>query len=212
MGGHWDPSRGSGQYRLPHLKELLPPELRERESPSWGAYPDDSLPQPENQFLIFERYFTDRAALFGAVDLGDAIVPCRLCGRRTLEFTATCAEGPLACCDTCRSTAREGWLGRLDGTPMALRALAEVEFAGQPVLRQQLDQISPPRDGSQLTAAEVDRRLMLRSFIPRKKSLAWTKLLIAAGLADEGIRMSRGTGDPRGGRARVRVDAGEGRR
>jgi hypothetical protein len=195
-GGHWDPSRGSGQYRLPHLKELLPPELRERESPSWGAYPDDSLPQPENQFLIFEQYFTDRAALFGAVELGDAIVPCRLCGRRSLQFTAACTGDPLAYCDTCRTTARLGWLGRVDDAPIALRALAMAEFAGELVLRQQLDQINAPQDGTLLTATDVDRLLMLRSFIHRNKSQAWTKLLIAAGLADEGIRMSRGTAIP----------------
>jgi hypothetical protein len=79
---------------------------------------------------------------------------------------------------------------------MALQALAVIEFAGRAVLRQELDQISPPQDGSLLASAEVDRLLLLRSFISRSKSLAWTKVLIAAGLADKGVRMSRGTAIP----------------
>ena len=191
--GHWDPSRGTGQYRLPHLMELLPPKLRTTERLSWRACPNDRLPEPEDQFRVLEHYFTDRAALFGAVELGDAIVPCRLCGRRTIEFTAACAEDPLAYCDTCRTTARLGWLGRPADAPIALHELATVEFAGEAVLRQQLDQIGPLQDGSLLKAEEVDRLLLLRSFISRSKSLAWTKLLIAVGLADKGVRMSRGT-------------------
>lgn len=194
--GNWDSSRGIGEHRLPHLKDLLPPELRTTERLSWGACPEDSLPEPEDQFRVLERYFTDRATLFGAVELADAVVPCRLCGRRTLEFTATCAEGPLAYCDNCRITARHGSLGRPDDAPMALQALAVIEFAGRAVLRQELDQISPPQDGSLLASAEVDRLLLLRSFISRSKSLAWTKVLIAAGLADKGVRMSRGTAIP----------------
>jgi hypothetical protein len=191
--GRWDSSRGSGQYRLPHLKNLLPPEVRGSDSLEWRACPDDTLPEPEDQFRVLERYFTDRATLFGAVELGDTVVPCRLCGRRTLEFTASSVEGPLAYCEHCRTSARKGWLGRPPDAPIVLRALAAIEFAGRAVLRQELDQIGPRPDGCLRTAAEVDRLLLLRSFISRRESLAWTKVLIAAGLADEGVRMSRGT-------------------
>jgi hypothetical protein len=41
-------------------------------------------------------------------------------------------------------------------------------------------------------AVDIDRRLLLRMAITRRQ-LAWTHILIDAGLADNGIRLSRGT-------------------
>jgi hypothetical protein len=76
-------------------------------------------------------------------------------------------------------------------TTVAVHALADCEFAGAAFLETQLAIIHGD-PAHPLAANDIDRRLQLRIAIIRGR-LPWTRILIDAGLADQGVRLSRGT-------------------
>lgn len=89
---------------------------------------------------------------------------------------------------------RRVWQGTPVADPwvvVAVRALADAEFTGAAFVESQLATIHADPEHP-VTPTEVDRRLLLRIAITRGQ-LPWTHILIDAGLADNGVRLSRGT-------------------
>lgn len=74
---------------------------------------------------------------------------------------------------------------------MAVRALADAEFGGAAFVEAQLVTIHGDPEHP-VAATDIDRRLLLRIAITRGQ-LAWIRILVDAGLANNGIRLSRGT-------------------
>ena len=74
---------------------------------------------------------------------------------------------------------------------VAVRTLADAEFGGAAFVEAQLVAIhgNPIHP---VEATDIDRRLLLRIAITRRQ-LPWTRILVDAGLADNGICLSRGT-------------------
>jgi len=74
---------------------------------------------------------------------------------------------------------------------VAARALADAEFGGAAFVESQLSTVhAGPR--LPVLPSDIDRRLLLRMAITRGQ-LPWTHVLIDAGLAEDGVRLSRGT-------------------
>jgi hypothetical protein len=149
---------------------------------------------------LLERLTTHRLALFPDHTYLDVIVACRICERPAGQFrTPLCAE-PLAYCHRCLVFAVQGLPGgahlsaRKDDiarATVAVRALADLEFGGAAFVEAQLITVHGDPENP-VEALDIDRRLLLRIAITRRR-LPWTHILIDAGLADNGVRLSRGT-------------------
>lgn len=149
---------------------------------------------------LLERLTTRRNALFPNHTYLDVIVACRICERPAGQFrTPLCAE-PLAYCHRCLAFAVEGLPGgahrsaRKDDiarATVAVRALADLEFGDAAFVEAQLITVHGDPEHP-VGALDIDRRLLLRIAITRRQ-LPWTHILIDAGLADNGVRLSRGT-------------------
>lgn len=147
---------------------------------------------------LLERLTTYRGRLFPDHTYLDRIGTCRICERPAGEFHVPICVETLAYCHRCLAVAVDGlpnMAGTLDratarGT-VAVRALADAEFGGAAFVEAQLATIHAD-PGHPVAPIDVDRRLLLRIAITRGQ-LPWTHILIDAGLADNGVRLSRGT-------------------
>lgn len=162
---------------------------------AWHKRPRHQSPghEPEDHFWVLERHVRERTILFPGTRLTLRKAPCRLCGQTTAEFTALVCEEPLAYCHDCLLGAAEGksaTAGR-ERAARAVRALAELEFDGVPMLEDQLAtlHVNPARPAP---ATRVDQLLLLR-FAIRRGKYPWTHVLEQSGIAPEGLRTSRGT-------------------
>lgn len=168
------------------------PGLRELGRPT-GATGEDHEPA-----MLLERFGAHRSTLFPDSTSTGALGTCRICERPAGEFlTPICTES-LVYCHRCLATAATG----LPATERALaeattratvavRALAAAEFDGAAFVEAQLDTVHGDPE-QPVPAADIDARILQRIAITRGR-LAWTRILIDAGLADNGIRRSRGT-------------------
>jgi len=147
---------------------------------------------------LLERLTTHRGTLFPGHTYLDTIGTCRICERPAGEFHAPLCGQTLAYCHRCLAVAIEG-LPNMGGTltraiaraTLAVRALADDEFGGAAFVESQLSTVHADPQHP-LSPADIDRRLLLRIAITRRQ-LPWTHILIGTGLADDGVRVSRGT-------------------
>lgn len=152
---------------------------------------------PEPTALL-ERLTTHRGTLFPSHTYLDTIGTCRVCERSAGEFRTTLCAQTLAYCHRCLAVAVAG-LPNMAATlarataraTVAVRALADAEFGGAAFVESQLTTIRADPQHP-LSPADIDHRLLLRIAITRGQ-LPWTHILIDAGLADDGVRLSRGT-------------------
>lgn len=151
------------------------------------------VPEPEGHFWVLERFVRERSILFPGTLLTRRKAPCRLCGQTTVEFTTLICEEPLAYCHDCLLGAAEGKSATAsrERAARAVRALAEVEFDGVPMLEDQLAtlHVNPEQP---VAATRVDQLLLLRFAISRG-TYPWTHILEQSGIAPEGLRTGRGT-------------------
>lgn len=146
---------------------------------------------------LFERLTPHRLTLFPHhTDVGE-IGACRICERPAGLFrTPICAE-TLAYCHRCLAVAvrglSDGYLKEraTARAVIAVRALADNEFGGAAFVETQLVNVNGDPEHP-VKARDIDLRMLLRIAIVRRQ-LAWTHILIDAGLADNGVRSSRGT-------------------
>lgn len=157
---------------------------------AWSGSPDmwvDANPYR----LVYAEHSRERRRLFpGSVMTGDDAV-CRLCGVPTVSFAAPVSTEPLAYCQGCLQRAVEGTTTSREAAAAALRVIGDLEFNGEPMLDSQLATIHI--DPEEPVAPNVIDRLVLCRMAVRPADHAWTLLLVESGLADEGVRMARGT-------------------
>lgn len=164
---------------------------------TWITTADDAKTGPCNEqgemFRLLERHVYSRATLFPHVALLDQRTSCRLCGRAAASFTTAVCASPLAYCQTCLDNAHTGAPHLISETAAtrAVALLAELEFDGDAMLEPQLDtlHINPAEPAKPRL---IDQLLLLR-FAIRRRQYAWTHILEASGLVDDGLRLSRGT-------------------
>lgn len=193
----WMPNKPKVQPLSPNIVDLIPPTLfdnRELEriaQPGWkrvGAEPTESL----------EKLTPHRATLFPEHSYLDFLDVCRICERPAGQFRTPFCQEALAYCHRCLAMSAKGLpnmqpnLERATArTILAVRALSDCEFDGAAFVEAQLVAVHGDPNFP-LMASEIDRRVILRMAIIRSR-LPWTRILMEAGLADEGIRLSRGT-------------------
>ncbi|GAA2135441.1 hypothetical protein GCM10009844_00700 [Nocardioides koreensis] len=171
---------------------LLPDGLFPPGVPGW-RHPDAAPQRTETdeEFLLLERYVTERTRLFGPLELSPTIGRCRLCGQPGVEFTALVCSEAVTYCHGCLASAANGKIRDRARAADALRRLGELEFDGAPMLEAQLDTLHiDPADPA--SPSLVDQLLLLR-FAVRRGQFPWTLLLEEAGFAEDGLRLSRGT-------------------
>ncbi len=147
---------------------------------------------------LLERLTTHRGTLVPGHTYLDTIGTCRICERPGGGFRAPLCAQTLTYCHRCLAVAVDG-LPNMAATltrataraTVAVRALADDEFGGAAFVESQLSTIHADPQLPVLPA-DIDRRLLLRIAITRGQ-LPWTHILIDAGLADNGVRLSRGT-------------------
>ncbi|WP_153392702.1 hypothetical protein [Ornithinicoccus halotolerans] len=158
---------------------------------TWLPQSEPSPVEPPEAFRTTERYVRQRQALFGSHTLTRTIAPCRLCGRASLAFTTPVCTEPLGYCHGCLATAAEGVQCDRKTTARAVGMLGPLEFDGAPMLETQLDTLHV-NPAEPVTPTTIDQLLLLR-FCIRRGEHPWTHLLVASGLATDGIRTGRGT-------------------
>lgn len=185
-------------FRLlnPAVASLVPDTLFEAAELARFAQPAHK--SGEEPTALLERLTTHRGTLFPDHAYLDTIGTCRICERPAGEFRAPLCAQTLAYCHRCLAVAVEG-LPNMAGTltratarvELAVRALADDEFGGAAFVESQLSAIHADPQHP-MWPTDIDRRLLLRIAITRGQ-LPWTQILISTGLADEGVRLSRGT-------------------
>lgn len=182
----------------PEVANLVPNELFEARELERIAQPTHKSGAEPTALL--ERMTVHRVTLFPDHVYLDTIGICRICERPGGEFrTSFCAE-TLTYCHRCLAWAVEGLPNGvgpvsvkrvISRATLAVRSLADDEFGGAAFVESQLLTMHA---GPRLPAlsSDIDRRLLLRMAITRGQ-LPWTRILIDAGLADDGVRLSRGT-------------------
>lgn len=154
-----------------------------------------SAPEPTD---LLERLTSYRLTLFPDHTYLDTLGRCRICERPAGRFQTQICTEILAYCHRCLAVANNGLPN--DAGPnkrataratVAVRALADQEFDGAAFVESQLSTVHGDSEHP-VDAQDIDMRLLLRIAITRRQ-LAWTRILIDAGLADNGIRLSRGT-------------------
>ncbi|TQS88591.1 hypothetical protein EU811_20805 [Arthrobacter sp. TS-15] len=150
-----------------------------------------AIVEAKRQFQLHESLIQQRRQLFGEHTLADKEGSCRLCGQPAWPvLTSICTE-PLTYCQQCLEFAGDGVFANRSRAAAALKLIAELEFSDEPMLEGQLETVHiDPRLPQQPDA--IDKLLLLRFAIKRGK-FPWTLLLEEAGLADAGLRLSRGT-------------------
>lgn len=178
----------------PAVASLVPDTLFEASELARFAQPSHKLGAEPTALL--ERLTTHRGKLFSGHTYLDTIGTCRICERPAGEFRSPLCTEMLAYCHRCLAVAIEGLpnmgLTRAIARAMvAVQALADAEFAGAAFVESQLSAIhADPKHP--VSPTDIDRRMLLRIAITRGQ-LPWTRILIDAGLADDGVRLSRGT-------------------
>lgn len=180
----------------PQATDLLPDGLFN--APELARFAQPAHKSGAEPTALLERLTTHRGTLFPSHTYLDTIGICRICNRLGGEFRAPVCAQTLTYCHRCLAVAVEG-LPNMAATltrataraTVAARALADDEFSGAAFVESQLSTI---HTGPKLPVlpADIDRRLLLRIAITRGQ-LPWTHVLINAGLADDGVRLSRGT-------------------
>jgi hypothetical protein len=161
--------------------------------PDTVTWVSEHPPRPATgaSFALLEKYVQERSTLFPEHKLTEAIAQCRLCGSHAAVFTTPIATEALAYCHSCLANAAVGLVEDLTRAGVALKSLSRLEFDGQPMLATQLESLHINPD-TPVDATSIDRLLLLRFGVARKR-VAWTRLLEAAGLGEDGLRASRGT-------------------
>ena len=178
----------------PRVAELVPENVFTQTDLARIAQADGRSAHEPTELL--ERLTPRRRALFPDHTYLDGIGTCRICERPAGQFrTPICAE-TLAYCHRCLALAAEGLPNSapkqtIARATAAVRALADHEFRGAAFVEAQLTAVAgDPEKPAQ--AIDIDRSMLLRIAITRRQ-LPWTHILIDAGLADNGVRLSRGT-------------------
>ncbi|MGB3301514.1 MAG: hypothetical protein WBA98_02355 [Gordonia sp. (in: high G+C Gram-positive bacteria)] len=148
--------------------------------------------------ILLEKFSAHRSTLFHDSTSIAAVGTCRICERPAGEFRAPICTEMLAYCHRCLAAAAKGLSVTERTLPeaftratAAVRALALAEFGGSAFVEAQLDVVHGVPEHP-MSAPDIDARILQRIAIPRGR-LPWTHILIDAGLADSGIRRSRGT-------------------
>lgn len=187
-----DPGPSTRPRLLTSIRELLPDGILTAEDVDW--LPDEKKPAlapPTPEFLRLEKYVTARIQMFPQHDLTGTVEQCRLCASPTAAFTTPISTQPLAYCHGCLTSALTGLGQDRDRAAVGLRELSVLEFDSRPMLETQLDSLHVNPE-EPIDPTTIDRLLLLRFAIPRRH-VAWTLLLEAAGFAEDGLRMGRGT-------------------
>ncbi|TGN65390.1 hypothetical protein EXE59_16585 [Nocardioides eburneiflavus] len=180
----------NGWHLLPHAQSLLPDMARdELNYDTWSGIDDWVDTSPYR--AIYAEHVPEREQLLPGSAFTQRDARCRLCGLPTREFRTPICTDALAYCVACLRRARNGLSVSRRAAAEALRVIGDLEFAGEPLLETQLNalHIDP---GSPVDADAVDWLLLCRTAI-RRGEHPWTLLLVEAGLADDGVRMARGT-------------------
>lgn len=182
----------------PGVANLLPDGLFEdRELERFAQPAHKSGAEPT---ALLERMSVHRGTLFPDHTYLETIGTCRICERPGGEFRAPFCADTLTYCHRCLAWAVEGLPNGVGPTgvkratvraKVAVRSLADDEFGGSAFVESQL---STMHAGPRLPVllSDIDRRLLLRIAITRGQ-LPWTRILVDTGLADDGVRLSRGT-------------------
>lgn len=187
-----DPGPSTRPRLLTSIRELLPDGILTAEDVDW--LPDEKKPAlapATPEFLRLEKYVTARIQMFPQHDLTGTVEQCRLCASPTAAFTTPISTQPLAYCHGCLTSALTGLGQDRDRAAVGLRELSVLEFDSRPMLETQLDSLHVNPE-EPIDPTTIDRLLLLRFAIPRRH-VAWTLLLEAAGFAEDGLRMGRGT-------------------
>jgi hypothetical protein len=193
----WMPNKPKLRPMHPNVTGLVSPPLFVAKELERFAQPGWCKPGDEPTELL-EKLTNYRRTLFPHHTYLDVLGTCRICERPAGQFsTPECTE-QIAYCHRCLAIAANG-LPNLEPTldrattrtTLAARALADCEFGGAAFVESQLANINTEPQHP-LAAKDIDRRMILRIAIIRRR-LPWTHILIAAGLADDGVRLSRGT-------------------
>jgi hypothetical protein len=191
----WVPNQPKMWALHPRVADVVPANL-------FDATELERIAQPcwksgEEPTELLEKLTTYRRALFVDHTYLGILGKCRVCERPAGQFRTPICTETLAYCHRCLAIAADGlpnMAGTLDRATaratVAVRALAEAEFGGAAFVEAQLAAIQGDPQHP-VAAADIDRRLLLRIAITRGQ-LAWTRILVDAGLADDGIRLSRG--------------------
>jgi hypothetical protein len=179
----------------PRIAELVPKDLFDRVDLERFAPPEGKTGQEPTELL--ERLTPRRLALFPDHTYLDEVGNCRICERPAGQFRTPICTETLAYCHRCLAVADQGLSDgykkkrSITRAAVAVRALADQEFGGAAFVEAQLATVhgDPKRP---VEARDIDLRLLLRIAIVRRQ-LAWTHILIDVGLANNGIRLSRGT-------------------
>ena len=192
----WLPNTPKVRALSPSVADVVPVnlfdarELEQIAQPGWKS--------GEEPTELLDQMTTYRQTLFPDHTYLGILGTCRICERPAGQFRTPIGNETLAYCHRCLAIAADGLpnmamtLHRATArATVAVRALADAEFGGAAFVEAQLATVHGDREHP-LAATDIDRRLLLRIAITRGQ-LAWTRILIDAGLADTGIRASRGT-------------------
>jgi hypothetical protein len=189
----------------PRIAELVPENLfkpadveRFAQIEGFGGFEPIVFKPAQEPTELLERLTPHRLALFPDHAYLDVLGKCRICERPAGQFRTRLCTETLAYCHRCLAFADKGLPGgggrnkhATARATVAVRALADQEFGGAAFVEAQLSTVHGDSEHP-AGARNIDLRLLLRIAITRRQ-LAWTHILIDAGLADNGIRLSRGT-------------------
>ncbi|MCB0951038.1 MAG: hypothetical protein KDB44_17550 [Mycobacterium sp.] len=188
----------------PRVAKLLPENLFDHEAlvrfaqiESFGFNAEEELKHGWEPTELLERLTPHRLALFPNHAYLDELDTCRICERPAGQFRTPICTETLAYCHRCLAVAVRGLSdghlkkGATARATVAVRVLADHEFGGAAFVEAQLSTVNGDLEHP-VEARDIDLRLLLRIAIVRRQ-LAWTHILINAGLAENGIRRSRGT-------------------
>lgn len=179
-------------HLLASVRDLVPTDLFSANTITWTTSPTQPPHnEPDELFRRHERYAQHRERLFVQHELSDVIDSCRLCGAPGMRFSTPICASPLTYCYACLHHAAGGTGNDRKKAAKALRLLGDLEFENTPMLEGQLDTLHVNPD-LPATATLIDQLLLTRFAIARNQ-FPWTLLLEAAGFAEDGLRMSRGT-------------------
>jgi hypothetical protein len=191
----WMPNTPKVRALSPSVADLVPVNLFDaKELERFAQLCWKSGEEPTE---LLEKLTTYRRTLFPDHTYLGILGKCRICERPAGQFRTPICTETLAYCHRCLAIAADG-LPNIAGTldrataraTVAVRALADTEFGGAAFVEAQLATIHGDPEHP-VAATDIDRGLLLRIAITRGQ-LAWTRILIDAGLADNGIRLSRG--------------------
>ena len=172
-------------------RRLVPRGLFAGSTVRWTDGESQEPGESPGTFVAVERLVRERGELFGQHAVSDTVVPCRLCGRAALSFTCAISTGDLGYCQACLQSAQYGVVEDKQKAAIAVGELAAAEFYGMPMLESQLARLNI-HPNSPVEPEQIDRLLLLR-FGVRRGVHPWTHLLLTSGVAQQGIRTSRGT-------------------